>query len=191
MGRYNPTYKSYVYMHTRLDKNVVFYIGVGSSVNHRRAKDTYKRSDIWKRVHAKTPIAINIVLDDLSHKDANSWEKYLIGLYGKVVNGNGTLVNLADGGDGVVGHKFTEEQRKNMKGMRGMKHTEESKLKNKLHKSKPVIQMTRDGHFVREWICAYDAAKELFNGTGNGKIGDCCNGKRKTHKNFTWKYKLV
>jgi hypothetical protein len=71
----------------------------------------------------------------------------------------------------------------------GMKHTEESKLKNKLAHSIPIIQMTRQGEFIKEWSCSTDAAKELFGGTGFGKIGDCCRGIRKTHKNFTWKFK--
>jgi hypothetical protein len=71
----------------------------------------------------------------------------------------------------------------------GIKHTEESKLKNKLAHAKPIIQMTRQGEFIREWICAYDASRELFGGTGNSKINDCCRGIRKTHKNYTWKFK--
>ena len=62
----------------------------------------------------------------------------------------------------------------------GMKHTEESKLKNKLAHAYPIVQMTRNGEFIREWLCATDAAKELFGGTGFGKIGDCCRGTRKT-----------
>jgi hypothetical protein len=72
---------------------------------------------------------------------------------------------------------------------RGLKHSVESKLKNKLAHIKPIIQMTRKGEFIREWDCSLDAAKELFGGTGHSKIGDCCRGTRKTHKNFTWKFK--
>ena len=71
----------------------------------------------------------------------------------------------------------------------GIKHTEESKLKNKLAHAKPIIQMTREGEFIREWLCTYDASRELFGGTGHSKISDCCRGTRKTHKNFTWKFK--
>ena len=74
---------------------------------------------------------------------------------------------------------------------KGMRHTEEAKLKNKLAHAIPIVQMTREGEFVKEWICAYDAARELFGGTGHSKINDCCRGTRKTHKNFTWKYKNI
>lgn len=73
----------------------------------------------------------------------------------------------------------------------GIKHTEETKLKNKLANVIPIIQMTRQGDFIKEWLCAYDASRELFGGTGHSKIGECCKGRRKTHKNFTWKYKNI
>jgi hypothetical protein len=72
---------------------------------------------------------------------------------------------------------------------RGPRHSVESKLKNKLAHAKPIIQMTRKGEFIKEWLCSTDAAKELFGGLGYSKIGDCCRGTRKTHKNFTWKFK--
>ena len=74
---------------------------------------------------------------------------------------------------------------------KGMKHTEEAKLKNKIAHAIPIIQMTREGEFIKEWLCAYDAGRELFGGTGFSKINDCCRGTRKTHKNFTWKYKNI
>lgn len=52
--------------------------------------------------------------------------------------------------------------------------------------SKPVLQYTLDGDFVREWDCIEDVKREL--GIGN-HIGDCCNGKRKTCGGFIWYYK--
>jgi hypothetical protein len=85
--------------------------------------------------------------------------------------------------------KYIKPIRISSKGHTGHTHTEESKLKNKLAHSIPIIQMTRKGEFIKEWACSTDAAKELFGGTGFGKIGDCCRGTRKTHKNFTWKFK--
>lgn len=95
------------------------------------------------------------------------------------------LDNLHDGKKYVLVKKQPKTRPK------GMKHTEEAKLKNKLAHAIPVIQMTREGQFVKEWLCAYDAARELFGGTGQSKIGDCCRGIRKTHKNFTWKFKNI
>lgn len=55
---------------------------------------------------------------------------------------------------------------------------------------KPVIQMDMDGNVIAEYESCLDAArknkKENFN---DEYIGDCCKGKRKTHKKFLWKYK--
>ena len=53
--------------------------------------------------------------------------------------------------------------------------------------SKPVLQYTLDGEFVREWESAIQAERE--GGFNNTCICQCCLGKRKTHKGFIWKYK--
>ena len=189
MGRYTPTNNAYVYVHKRLDKNCVFYVGVGTLSNYKRAYQIHKRNDFWTRVYNKTKIEVEILFDGLTLEEANSWEKYLIGLYGRSNKGKGNLVNMTDGGDGVKGWVLTEESKKRMSLCKtGYNHTEEAKLKNKLAHAIPVIQMTREGEFIREWDCSTTASYELFGGTGHSKIGDCCRGKRKTHKNFTWKY---
>ena len=52
--------------------------------------------------------------------------------------------------------------------------------------SKPVLQFTLDGKFVREWESFSDCEK---NGFCASHICKCCQGKRKTHKGFRWKYK--
>lgn len=51
-------------------------------------------------------------------------------------------------------------------------------------RSKPVIQYTLDGKFVREWESYRECKRNGFN-----HVSECCRGKRKTHKNFIWKYK--
>ena len=176
-------------MHTRADKNTVFYIGVGSSINYQRAKESQKRNNIWLKIYKKTPIKVDIVLDNLTHRDANSWEEYLIGLYGRINNNTGSLCNMTNGGDGVKGWVISEQGRINMSNAKkGFRHTAESNLKNKIWHSIPVIQMTRQGEYIREWGSSVDATKGL-DFKSPSKIGDCCRGTRKTHKNFTWKYK--
>ena len=60
------------------------------------------------------------------------------------------------------------------------------KLKNKKEWSKPVIQYTLDGQFVKEWESINEADR---NGYNHGHIAACCLGKRKTHKGFIWEYK--
>lgn len=51
--------------------------------------------------------------------------------------------------------------------------------------SKPVLQYTLDGEFVREWPSIMEAAR---NGYYQGHVVACCQGKRKAHKGFIWKY---
>jgi hypothetical protein len=189
MSRYKPQNESYLYMHTRADKNMVFYIGVGSSINYQRAKESQKRNNIWQKIYNKTPIKVDIVLDNLTHRDANSWEEYLIGLYGRINNNTGSLCNMTNGGDGVKGWVISEQGRLNMSNAKkGFRHTAESNLKNKIWHSIPIIQMTRQGEYIRDWDSTIDASRGL-GFKSPSKITECCKGTRKTHKNFTWKYK--
>lgn len=53
-------------------------------------------------------------------------------------------------------------------------------------RSKPVLQFTLDGDFVREWPSISECERNGFYTTA---VCKCCNGKRKTHKGFIWKYK--
>ena len=54
-------------------------------------------------------------------------------------------------------------------------------------KSKPVLQYTLDGEFVREWESATQAERE--GGYQHGHIISVCKGKRPHHKGYIWKYK--
>lgn len=53
--------------------------------------------------------------------------------------------------------------------------------------SKPVLQYTESGVFVREWKSIQDAQRNLNYGHGN--ISHCCNGKRKYAYGYIWKFK--
>ena len=64
--------KYYLYRHIRLDKNEVFYIGIGTkhpSIKHKfetiyeRAYVKSGRNRIWKRIVAKTDYEIEILLE--------------------------------------------------------------------------------------------------------------------------------
>ena len=52
-------------------------------------------------------------------------------------------------------------------------------------KLKPVIQLTLNGEFVREWESAKEAGR---NGFDSSAVTKCCRGKLKTHKGFLWMY---
>ena len=53
-------------------------------------------------------------------------------------------------------------------------------------KSKPVLQYTLDGVFVKEWESTREAGR---NGYQQICISKCCRGINKQHKGFIWKYK--
>lgn len=55
------------------------------------------------------------------------------------------------------------------------------------HVKKPVVQLTLDGHFIKEWESATLAGKEL--GLGNTNISSCCRHKTNKHGNFKWLFK--
>lgn len=52
--------------------------------------------------------------------------------------------------------------------------------------SKPVLQFSKSGEFIREWPSTRECGRNGFN---QGEVSKCCNGKRKTAYGFIWKYK--
>ncbi|MEO7048931.1 MAG: NUMOD3 domain-containing DNA-binding protein [Ferruginibacter sp.] len=104
---------AYLYRHVRIDTNVPFYIGVGNDKrNYRRAHDIILRSKYWKHITSKTDFEVHILLDNISYDEILEKEIEFISLYGRNNIGNGTLVNLTDGGVGTNGCKFSDEARK-------------------------------------------------------------------------------
>lgn len=73
------------------------------------------------------------------------------------------------------------------KKLKGNKHTEETKQKMSKAISKPILQFTLEGVFIREWQSATSASKELKINRGN--ITQCCKEKLKTCGGFIWCYK--
>lgn len=102
-----------VYEHRSLIDNSVFYIGIG--ISDKRATSRNSRNLHWKRkVEKEGGFKHNIIFKDLTWNDACEIEKRLISFYGKSIDG-GLLVNLTDGGDGLVGYKYTYSQLENKK----------------------------------------------------------------------------
>jgi hypothetical protein len=128
---------AYVYRHIRLDKNEPFYIGIGSDKNYKRASAINYRNKHWKNIVNKHGYEIEILVDDLSWEEACKKENEFINLYGRIDLGLGSLVNLTNGGDGVIGIVYSDERKKNIsnriKGdgnpFYGKKHNEASLLK--------------------------------------------------------------
>jgi hypothetical protein len=102
-----------VYRHIRLDTNQVFYIGMG---NEKRAHSKYSRNKYWKNIVNSTKWFSEIILSELTLKQAHEKEKEFIMLYGRKNIGKGTLCNLTDGGTGGLGLKHTDQSKNKMKG---------------------------------------------------------------------------
>lgn len=135
----------YLYRHVRLDKNEVFYIGIGTkplkypsySVEFNRALKTQSRSKFWTNIFDKSKIRIEILFESDSLKEIFEKEAEFIKLYGRKDLNLGTLVNLTDGGEqGPIGYKWTEEMKKERSlkyslnnPFKGKKHSEETKEK--------------------------------------------------------------
>lgn len=58
--------------------------------------------------------------------------------------------------------------------------------KDALTKEKQVIQFDKQNNFIKEWSSTAECGRNGFN---NGHISECCNGKRKSHKGYIWRYK--
>lgn len=112
--------KYYLYRHIRLDKNEVFYIGIGSKyvsennlyINYSRAYNKSSRNRFWKNIINITNYEVEILLesDDLSF--IKQKEKEFIKLYGRKDLKEGSLSNLTDGGEYEKGYICSTETRK-------------------------------------------------------------------------------
>ena len=52
--------------------------------------------------------------------------------------------------------------------------------------SKPVLQFTLDGEFIREWPSTMECGR---NGFDQSAVAKCCNGKLPHYKGYIWMYK--
>lgn len=129
-----------VYRHIRLDKNVPFYIGIGTRKS--RAYDKW-RNKIWKSIVAKTPYEVEILFEGLTRNQAENKEREFIKLYGRIDLGTGTLANLTNGGDSGCGEanrgkKLTEEHKAKLRGRPSpAKSLEVRKKLSEMFKGKP------------------------------------------------------
>jgi hypothetical protein len=97
---------SYVYVHLQEDTGEPFYVGIGHT--HTRPWDTDARSDEHKERVSEFGICTHLVEDCVTYEVAKWWEVRWI----KALRDAGyELVNKTDGGEGVRGLKWTDEQK--------------------------------------------------------------------------------
>jgi hypothetical protein len=100
--------KHYLYTHTRLDTDEIFYVGIGTKYNHNKDYTRAKaigsqRNIIWRGITSRTDFKINIVFENDSYQFIKGKEIELIAKHGQIIKQNGTLCNLTNGGDGLLG----------------------------------------------------------------------------------------
>lgn len=101
----------YIYRHLK-PCGEVFYIGIGQTKNYKRAYSKHNRNTFWKNVVSKYGYEVQIIKTKLSHHDVCELEILLIDWYGRKDLGTGRLVNLTNGGEGVIGFQQSEESKK-------------------------------------------------------------------------------
>ena len=102
----NPN-RFYVYLHKRLTDGSVFYVGKGSN---QRAWDFSEsgRNPYWHNTYNKYGIIVQILYDNLSEQEALDLEVDTIYILKQF---NQKLTNLTDGGEGVSGAFYSDQQR--------------------------------------------------------------------------------
>lgn len=98
----------YVYTHHKATTGEIFYVGKGHG---RRAWEKADRNPFWKRIVSKHGVVVKVAQDGLQEWAAFELECDLIALHGRRNLGDGSLVNLTDGGDGASGTVVGDETR--------------------------------------------------------------------------------
>lgn len=132
----------YIYRHIRHDTNDVFYIGKGTIcydykdplLLYRRAYEKRGRNSHWQNITNVTPYSVEIMYESKDESLILEKEKEFIALYGRRSLGNGSLVNLTDGGEGMSGISHSEDTlNKHFRGqgnpMYGKKFSDEHKMR--------------------------------------------------------------
>ena len=99
-----------VYQHRRKDTNEVFYIGIGKTC--RRSQSKSNRNKHWHNIVNKVGYDVDILIEGLTWDEACVKETELIKQHGRNDLGEGTLVNMTDGGEGTPNRILSEESKR-------------------------------------------------------------------------------
>ena len=117
-----------VYLHRRMDTNEVFYVGIG--VDKKRSNNKTRRNKYWKNIVNKHGYTVEILHENISHDECREIEIDLIRKYGRKDLGTGSLCNLTDGGEGVLGLIVSDETKRKLSEInKGKKVSDETRRK--------------------------------------------------------------
>jgi hypothetical protein len=117
-----------------------FYVGKGKEYRHKRhlnesnlSDKSHKSNLIKKLIDSGNYPEIVIIKDNLLENDAFGLERDLISIIGRYDLKTGPLTNKTEGGEGISGYKWTNEQKLRNKNRKpsglGLKRSEEHKRK--------------------------------------------------------------
>lgn len=175
----------FLYRHIRLDKNEVFYVGIGTKRPNAKFYRTiylrafsnkkYHRSNLWNKIVGKTDYEVEIIFESNNLNLILNKEKEFIKLYGRKDLKTGTLSNLCEGGTmNGLGYKLTEDQKKNKQ-----KHF----YKNN-YASSEVFVYKSTGEFVSKFSSHKQAEKTL--NLFKHAVGFCLRGILKHAKQYVF-----
>jgi hypothetical protein len=148
----------YVYCHRYKTDGKCFYIGKGTG---NRFTTIYSRNRYWYETVKKHGFTSEKLIDNISEQKAFELESILCEKIGYE-----NLINI-----------------RKEKGWGGHSHSNETIEK----LSKPVLQYTLQGEFIKEWLNATQASLSLNKHTA--AITECCRGFRKSIYGFIWRHK--
>ena len=197
--------KHYLYRHIRNDNDNVFYIGVGTKKDNSdfncekneflRAYSKRSRNKFWKNIINKTDYDIEIMLESNNYDFILEKEKEFIELYGRRDENSGTLCNLTEGGNGIVGNIVSEETRSKMsKWQIGKSLSKECKdkiskthLNRKNYLSKRILQIDIDTKEVIEEFDSISEASRSLNLKSPSSITNFLKGRSNSAGGYEWK----
>lgn len=201
----------YLYRHIRLDKNEIFYIGIGKinkntkpyskdSEKYRRAYTTKNRNNHWLNIINFTNYDIEILFESNDRSFIIEKEKEFIKLYGRKDLNLGTLCNFTDGGEGKEGvlhsketklkqsisakRNITDTRKKELLEQLNRNHSTKGKFGKDHHRSFKIYQYDLNNELVKVWDSMSDIKRELnFN---ISHVSSCVNNKKHTAYKFKW-----
>lgn len=176
-----------VYRHRRNDNYEIFYVGIGKT--EKRAFSKRSRNPHWYNIVNKAGYSVEIIAKVDTWEEACELECLLIQEYGRKDLGLGNLVNMTDGGEGLInpseemrgklslaqtGKKLSEEHKvKISKAHTGKKHTEET-LK------KMSLAQKGEKHYRAKKVICTETGK-IWHTVGSCAIDNGLNKKTLTH----------